>query len=87
MHSLEAPSSRKRWGINLFSKLTADAFKMSACSAVSGSVPLSQKKPTKDPSEKSKFFLGELAVKKSITDHPPKKKLGFYKWWPLVNVK
>ena len=57
LHILEAPSSRKRWGINLFSKLTADAFKMSACSAVSGSVPLSQKKPTKDPTEKSKFFF------------------------------
>ena len=41
----------------------------------------------KDPTEKSKFFLGELAVKKSISHHPPKKKLGFSKWWPLVNAK
>ena len=69
---------------------------MASCSAVSGSAPKSQKKPTKDPTEKSKFFLGELAVKKSIADlavkksiadHPPKKKLGFYKWWSLVNAK
>ena len=44
-------------GINFFSKLTADAFKMSACSAVSGSAPQSQRKPTKDPTEKSKFFF------------------------------
>ena len=60
---------------------------MSACSAVPGSASKSQKKPTKDTTEKSKFFLGELAVKKSIADHPPKKKLGFSKWWPLVNAK
>ena len=61
---------------------------MSACSAVPGSASKSQKKLTKDTTEKNpSFFLGELAVKKSIADHPPKKKLGFYKWWPLVNVK
>ena len=56
LHSLEAPSSRKR-GASFFSKLTADAFKMSACSAVSGSAPKSQKKPTKDPTGKSKFYF------------------------------
>ena len=76
-----------RDGDQNYSKLTADDFAMSACSAVSGSAPKSQKKPHKDPTEKSKFFLGGLAVKKFMTDHPPKKKLGFRKGWSLVSVK
>ena len=31
--------------------------------------------------------MTDLAVKKFMTDHPPKKKLGFLKGWPLVSVK
>ena len=31
--------------------------------------------------------MTDLAVKKFMTDHPPKKKLGFRKGWPLVSVK